>query len=141
LIYESQFIEGKTMAGMHATVWAGRICSAIVVLVLIADAAVDLFSPALIEAEMTATGFPTNLAPALGIIILVCAALYAIPRTAVLGAILITGFLGGAICTHFRLGEMGAPPQIICLALGILTWAGLYLRDPRVRALLPLTAS
>jgi hypothetical protein len=115
--------------------------SGIVVLALLADAAVDLFSPAMIEAEMTATGFPANLAPVLGIIILVCAVLYAIPRTAVLGAILITGFLGGAICTHFRLGEMGAPPQIICLLLGVLTWAGLYLRDPRLRALLPLTTS
>ncbi|KAA0689510.1 DoxX family protein [Neorhizobium sp. P12A] len=129
------------MAGTNTTVWAGRIVSGIVVLALLADAAVDLFSPAMIEAEMTATGFPANLAPVLGIIILVCAVLYAIPRTAVLGAILITGFLGGAICTHFRLGEMGAPPQIICLLLGVLTWAGLYLRDPRLRALLPLTTS
>ncbi|TCR92657.1 DoxX family protein [Rhizobium sp. BK376] len=129
------------MAGTNTAVWAGRIVSGIVVLALLADAAVDLFSPAMIEAEMTATGFPANLAPVLGIIILVCAVLYAIPRTAVLGAILITGFLGGAICTHFRLGEMGAPPQIICLLLGVLTWAGLYLRDPRLRALLPLTTS
>ena len=69
---------------------------------------------------------------------LTCTILYAIPRTAMLGAILLTGFLGGAICTHFRLGEIGSPPQLICLALGILVWAGLYLRDTRVRDLLPL---
>jgi hypothetical protein len=127
------------MLGNNAGVWIGRIFSAIVVVALLADAAVDLFSPGMILAEMEATGFPAALAPALGLIILICAVLYAIPRTAVLGAILTTGFLGGAICTHFRLGEMGTPPQIICLVLGILTWAGLYLRDPRVRSLLPLT--
>lgn len=128
------------MTESNATVWVGRIVSALVVLALLADAAVDLFSPAMIQAEMAATGFPDAQASALGIIILVCAVLYAIPQTAVLGAILTTGFLGGAICTHFRLGEMGSPPQLICLVLGILTWAGLYLRDPRVRSLLPLTA-
>ena len=60
--------------------------------------------------------------------------------TATLGAILITGFFGGAICTHFRLGEIGSPPQLICLALGVITWVGLYLRNPTVRKLLPLSA-
>ena len=70
---------------------------------------------------------------------LACAILYAIPRTAVLGAILTTGFLGGAICTHFRLGEIGSPPQLISLLLGVMTWGGLYLRDSRIRTLLPLS--
>jgi hypothetical protein len=69
---------------------------------------------------------------------LVCALLYAIPQTAMLGAIVVTGFLGGAICTHVRLGELASPPQVICLLLGLMAWGGLYLRDPRVRALLPL---
>ena len=103
-----------------------------------ADAAVDLFSPSLVSAEMEATGFPTSQATLLGLIILVFAVLYAIPRTAVLGAILTTGFLGGAICTHFRLGEVGSPPQLISLILGILAWGGLYLRDKRIRDLLPI---
>jgi hypothetical protein len=91
----------------------------------------------MLRGEMEASNFPMRLAPALGIVTLVCTILYAIPQTAVLGAILVTGFLGGAIATHFRLGEIGSPPQLICLLLGILTWAGLYLRDTRVRALLP----
>ncbi len=108
-----------------------------VVLALLADAAVDLFAPGIMLKEMEATGFPPSLGLALGLIILVCTVLYAIPRTAVLGAILVTGFLGGAICTHFRLGEMFSPPQLICLLLGLLAWGGLYLRDPRLRALLP----
>jgi hypothetical protein len=66
-----------------------------------------------------------------------CAILYAIPATAVLGAILVTGFLGGAICAHVRIGELGSPPEIIALLLGAMTWGGLYARDPRFRAILP----
>ncbi len=115
----------------------GWVVSAIVILILAADAAVDLFSPSLISAEMEASGFPTSQATLLGLIILVCAVLYAIPRTAVLGAILTTGFFGGAICTHFRLGEVGSPPQLISLVLGVMAWGGLYLRDKRIRDLLP----
>ncbi|MCA0247109.1 MAG: DoxX family protein [Proteobacteria bacterium] len=124
----------------NAALWAGRILSALVVLILLADAAVNLFAPAMLKAEMDATGFAPSSAPVLGIVMLVSAILYGMPRTSVLGAILITGFLGGAICTHFRLGEIGSPPQIICLVLGIMTWAGLYLRNPTLRKLLPLSA-
>lgn len=119
-------------------IWIGRILSAVVVILLLADAAINLFAPGVIGAEMEATGFPVNLAPALGIIIAVCAVLYAVPKTAFLGAILVTGFLGGAICTHFRLGDFFTPPQIICLFLGFAAWGGLYLRDPRLRQLMPL---
>lgn len=122
----------KTSAG-----WVGTALSALVVLVLAADAAVTLFWPGMMQAEMEATGFPVSLGGALGAIMVVCIVLYAIPATAVLGAILITGFLGGAICTHFRLGEFGSPPQLVCLLLGVMAWGGLYLRDPRIRALLP----
>ncbi|PZM16893.1 DoxX family protein [Rhizobium tubonense] len=120
--------------------WVGWALTGVVALALFADAAIDLLSPGTMSAEMELTGFPPSQAPLLGIIILVCALLYIFPRTAVLGAILTTGFLGGAICTHFRLGEIGTPPQLICLALGVMTWGGLYLRDPRIRALLPFTS-
>lgn len=116
----------------------GWVLSAVVILVLVADGAVDLFAPALISAQMEETGFPAGLATPLGLFILVCVILYAIPRTAVLGAILATGFFGGAICAHFRLGEIGSPPQLISLLLGVAAWGGLYLRDERVRRLLPL---
>lgn len=74
----------------------------------------------------------------MGPIIPACAILYAIPATSILGAILVTGFLGGAICAHVRIGELGSPPEIVSLLLGVLTWRGLYARDPRIRALLPL---
>lgn len=116
----------------------GWVLSAIVILALAADAAVDLFAPSLIGPQMEETGFPAGLATAVGLIILVCVVLYAIPRTAVLGAILTTGFFGGAICAHLRLGEIGSMPQLISLLLGVMAWGGLYLRDERIRRLLPL---
>lgn len=128
------------MAQKTAANWIGYVMSGAVVLAMLADAGVQLFAPGKLKAEMDATGFSMDLATPLGIIMLVCGVLYAIPRTAVLGAILITGFLGGAICTHFRLGEFATPPQLICLLLGVLAWGGLYLRDARLRALLPLTS-
>ena len=107
-------------------------------LALLADSAANLLKPRMLSEEIAARGFSLHQAPMIAIIILVCALLYAVPKTAVLGAILLTGFLGGAICTHFRLGELFSPPQIVCLTLGILAWGGLYLRDARVRTLLPL---
>jgi len=121
--------------------WAGWVISSIVILVFAADAAVNLFAPAMVSAQMQETGFAAGQALPLGLIILVCVILYAIPRTAVLGAILMTGFLGGAICTHFRLGEVGSPPQLISLFLGVMAWGGLYLRDKRIRSLLPIRSA
>jgi hypothetical protein len=84
------------------------------------------------------TGFVMDLTRILGPVVLACAILYAMPATSVLGAIVVTGYLGGAICAHVRIGELGSPPEIISLALGVMTWGGLYLRDPRIRAILPL---
>ena len=87
---------------------------------------------------MEATVFPVNLAQALGIIIAICAILYAVPKTAFLGAILVTGFLGGAICTHFRLGEFFYASPDRQPASRHRRLGGLYLRDPRLRQLIPL---
>lgn len=122
--------------------WIGRVCSGLVVLVLLADATVHFFMPEKLAAVMTADGFQPSQTPVLGVIVLVCALAYAIPATAFIGAILVTGFLGGAICTHFRMGEALSPPAFVSLVLGVLLWAGLYLRDARVRDLLarPSTA-
>lgn len=120
------------------SVWAGRIVSALVVIVLLADAAVNLFAPQLLKAEMSASGFPVELAPVLAAVMLLCAVVYAYPRTSVLGAILVTGFFGGAISLHLRMGEIGSPPQLISLLIGVLAWLGLFLRDASVRMVLPL---
>ncbi len=123
---------------LHRAQWAGRIMSGVVVIALAADGAIQLFAPTQIASMLQETGFAIDLTRVVGPIILACAILYAIPATAVLGAILVTGFLGGAICAHVRIGELGSPPDIISLLLGAMTWGGLYLRDPRIRAILPL---
>jgi DoxX-like family len=122
----------------HRALWAGRTMSAIVVVALAADGAIQLLAPTQIASMLQETGFAMDLTRVVGPIILACAILYAIPATAVLGAILVTGFLGGAICAHVRIGELGSPPEIISLLLGAMTWGGLYARDLRIRAVLPL---
>jgi hypothetical protein len=124
--------------GLIPALWAGRMMSAFVVVALAADASIQLFAPARVAGMMRETGFAMDLPARLGVVILACALLYATPATAVLGAILVTGFLGGAICAHVRIGEWGSPPEMISLLLGAMTWGGLYLRDPRIRAILPL---
>jgi hypothetical protein len=123
---------------VHRARWAGRIMSAFVVIALVADGTIQLFAPAQIASLLQETGFAMDLVRVVGPIILACAILYAIPPTAVLGAILVTGFLGGAICAHVRIGELGSAPEMFSLLLGVMTWGGLYARDPRIRALLPL---
>ena len=126
---------------LHRALWAGRITSAFVFIALMADGTIQLFAPALIASMLQETGFAMDLTHVVGPIIIACAILYAVPVTAVLGAILITGFLGGAICAHVRIGELGSPTEVISLLLGAMTWGGLYARDSRVRAILPLTCS
>lgn len=123
---------------LHRAPWAGRLMSAFVVIALMADGTIQLFAPAQIASMLQETGFAMEATRVVGPIVLACAILYAIPATAVLGAILVTGFLGGAICAHVRIGELGSPPEIISLLLGAMTWGGLYARDSRIRAILPL---
>ncbi|MES3045585.1 DoxX family protein [Sphingomonas faeni] len=136
---DNQFLAQARPALSTAT-WTGRVLTAIVVVLLFADAVAQLVSLPMLRADVEATGFPFALSPVLGTITMTCVIFYANARTALLGAILLTGFLGGAICLHLRLGEIGSPPQIISLMLGIMTWGGLYLREPRLRTLLPLRA-
>src|SRR5271163_3589628 len=123
---------------LQHSLWAGRIMSAVVVIALVADGAIQLCAPAQIASMLQETGFAMDLTRIVGPIVLACAILYAIPATTVLGAILVTGFLGGAICAHVRIGELGSPPEVISLLLGAMTWGGLYARAPRIRAILPL---
>ena len=123
---------------LHRALWAGRVTSAFVVIALVADGTIQLCAPAQIASMLPETGVAMDLTRVVGPIILARAILYAIPATAVLGAILLTGFLGGAICAHVRIGELGSPPELISLLLGAMTWGALYLRDPRIRAILPL---
>ena len=93
-----------------------------------------LIHPPQLDEGFTHLGLSVKLALALGILELGCTLLYAIPRTAVLGAILLTGYLGGAMITHIRVGES----FVVQFLFGVILWGGLYLRDPRIRALIPL---
>ncbi len=113
--------------------WAGRVMSALPVLVLVFSAVMKFIKPAAVVEGFTHVGWPERYALGLGIVELGCTVVYLIPRTAVLGAILMTGFLGGAIATHVRIGE----PFYLQVILGMLVWGGLYLRDARLRALIP----
>jgi uncharacterized membrane protein YphA (DoxX/SURF4 family) len=116
------------------TRWTGYVLSALPVLLLLFSGTMKLVRPPGMAESFAHLGWPATLALALGILELACTVIYAIPRTAVLGAILLTGYLGGAIATHVRIGE----PFFTQFILGVLVWGGLYLRDPRLRALIPL---
>ena len=113
----------------------GYVLSYLVVVALLADAASIWFSKARTHEQLAETGFADKAAPTIGAIAFVSAVLYAVPQTGVLGAILITGFLGGAICAHFRLGKIASAPQIVSFVLGVTTWGGLYLRSAPLRDL------
>jgi len=123
-----------------AALWTGRVMSAIVILFLIFDGAIKLIPITAVIDSMAELGYPatTVIARGLGVITLVCALLYAWPRSAVLGAILMTGLLGGAIATHLRVGSPVFTHLLFGLYLGLLAWGGLFLRDPRLRAMIPL---
>jgi hypothetical protein len=114
--------------------WTGRVLTALPALLLTMSAGMKLAGrPEVVEAFVGHFGFPAGALAPIGVVELACAALCVVPRSAVLGAVLATGYLGGAIVTHVRLGEGFAAPLLV----GVLVWGGLFLRDGRVRALLP----
>ncbi|MCC6860207.1 MAG: DoxX family protein [Bryobacterales bacterium] len=111
--------------------WAGRVVSLLAVLFLLFDGVIKLLDLAPVADSFTRLGYATSIAPAIGILELACTLAYMVPRTAVIGAILLTGFLGGATATHLRIGD----PYFFPLVVGGFVWAGLWLRDGRVRIL------
>jgi hypothetical protein len=116
-------------------VWLGRVLSALPALMFIASASMKLTHQAKMVASFTGElGFPEGLITPIAVLELTCVALYLVPQTSVLGAVLLTGYLGGAIVTHLRVGQ----PFVMPVLIGVVVWAGLYLRDMRLRALLPL---
>lgn len=117
--------------------WAGRIVSALPVLFLLMDGVMKLVKPVPVVEATVRLGYPETVIVPLGFVLLVCTVLYAIPRTSVLGAILLTGYLGGAVATHVRVRE-GLFPIVFPIIFSVLIWGGLYLRDKRLRTLIPL---
>jgi hypothetical protein len=121
---------------VHAA-WAGRIVSGLPALFLLVDGAMKLVQPEMVVKGTVELGYPESVIFPLGIVLLLCTVLYLIPQTAVLGAVLLTGYLGGAVATHVRVGA-GWFPICFPVVFGALLWGGLYLRDGRLRALIPL---
>ncbi|HEX4605182.1 MAG TPA: DoxX family protein [Candidatus Angelobacter sp.] len=130
----------QTPVPSRKVIWAGRILSGLAILFLLVDAGFKLIKP-LPEPAIKAfaqLGYSTSVAAGLGIVLLVCVAAYAIPRSAVLGAVLLTGYLGGAVASHLRVGDPWFSHILFPVYLGLFIWGGLFLRDEKVRALLPL---
>lgn len=115
--------------------WVGRILSALPVLMLLFSAVMKLMKPAPVVQEFARLGYQENVILGIGILELACTVIYLIPRTAVLGAILLTGYLGGALATHLRVGDPLF--NYTSVVFGIFLWGGLYLRDEQLRPLIP----
>ena len=123
----------------RAALWTGRVLSGIAVLFLLFDGAIKLVPIQPVTDSLRELGYPAtdSFARFLGVLTLLCTALYAWPRTALLGAVLLTGLMGGAIASHLRLGDPLLSHTLFGVWLGLLFWAGLWLRDERVRRIMP----
>ena len=124
----------QTAAVSKKRIWGGRIMSALPVLLMVFGGMFGVLKPAVAVAGVVHYGYAERVVLPICIVEIACAVVYAIPRTSVLGAILLTGYLGGATATHVRVGE----PFFLPVIFGVLVWGGLFLRDDRLRALIPL---
>ena len=121
-----------------AALWSGRVLSALLILFLLFDGAIKLVPLEIVTQTSLQLGIPTYLSQTLGMLTLAGVLLYAFPRTSVLGAILLTGYFGGAIYVHVRADSPLFSHTLFGVYLGLIMWGGLWLRDPAVRALIPL---
>lgn len=124
----------QTTSAARKMLWAGRIISGLVVALLLTGFLFGLLNQAESQKQMVRLGYPANVAMPISIVFLVCILLYAVPRTAIFGAVMLTAYLGGATATHVRAGE----PFFIPIIVGVVVWVGIYLREERLRALAPL---
>jgi hypothetical protein len=126
-------------AASNAARWTGFVMSGLVILFLLFDGGIKLVPLEIVTQTSGEIGLPTDpsFARLLGVLTLIGVVLYAIPQTAVLGAILLTGYMGGAIATHLRIDSPLFSHTLFGVYLGVLIWGGLYLREPRLRALIP----
>ena len=127
-------IQFDTHTSSSRGLWAGRVISALPALFLLIDGIMKLVKPPVVVEATVKLGYSETVIVGLGIVLLACTIIYLIPRTAVLGAILLTGYLGGAIATHVRVGDP-LFTIIFPVILGTMIWGGLYLRDERLRSL------
>jgi hypothetical protein len=122
---------------VRTTSWTGRVLSGLVVVFMVFDGVIHILKPTPVVEAFAQLGYPLGVSVGLGIVELACTLLYAIPRTAVLGAVLLTAYVGGAVATQVRIGA-GVFPTIFPVILGAILWTGLALRDARVRAFINL---
>ena len=119
------------------SIWAGRILSVLMVLFLLFDGITKLLKVRQVLDAQARLGYPADIAPQIGAIVLACTVVYVIPRTSILGAILLSGYLGGAVASQLRIGaplfDMSFP-----IVFSVLVWGGLFLRDPQLRTLIPV---
>jgi hypothetical protein len=127
----------QTLSPSRGAIWAGRIIGYLLALFALIDGVMKLFKPAVVVEATVKLGYPESAIVPIGIVLVVCTILYLIPTTTVLGAILLTGYLGGAVATQVRAGE-GWFPILFPVIFGALLWLSLYLQDLRLRALVPL---
>ena len=119
--------------------WTGRVLTGLVTLFLLVDAGVKVLNPGFAAASAPQIGYAESLILPIGLIELACLAVYLIPQTSALGAVLLTGFLGGAVATHVRVSDPLLGYTLFPLYVGALVWGGLFLRDTRLRVLIPFT--
>jgi len=115
-------------------VWTGRVITVLVSLLFFFSAAMKFVGGAEVKEGMAHLGLPESMTIPLGILEAACTVIYLIPATSVLGAILLAGYMGGAICTHWRVGD----PFVGQIAIALVIWLAIYLREPRLKALIPL---
>ena len=118
-------------------VWTGRVLTGLLAAFLAFDAGIKLLHRPEVAETLTTLGWPADAGFTIGVLEAMILALYLIPRTALLGAVLLTGVLGGAIATHLRVGSPLASHTLFGVYMGVIAWAGLWLRDPRLQRLLP----
>lgn len=129
----------QSAAGRNRTYWVGWVMSGLVVAFLLMDSTMKLMALPIVIETSGPLGFAgADMARGLGAVLLVCTLLHVAPQTAVLGAILLTGYLGGAVATHVRVGSPLFTHVLFGVYLGVMLWGGLYLRDARLRVLIPL---
>jgi DoxX-like family len=130
-------LDDETPSISKGRLWAGRIIGGLPALFLLVDAIMKFVKPAPVVEATVKLGYHESVILGLGVVLLISTILYLLPKTSVLGAILLTGYLGGAVATHVRVGE-GWFPILFPVIFGVLLWAGLWLRDERLQKLMPL---
>jgi len=131
-------IEVRNRVESKKMLWTGRAISGLITVLLLMDAVMKIAQVAPVMEGTVKVGYPASAVLPIGIILLLCLICYVIPRTAVLGAILLTGYLGGAVATNFRISTPLLSYILVPVYVGVLVWGGLFLQDERLRALIPL---